>query len=151
MVIRKRRIRVVIDTNVFVRSFKARGPTNANRRVIRLWLQEKRLQRVVSTEVIAEYLGVFTEVLGMNAGKVEEWRLRFEEDSRSTLVGLGRRYTESRDPDDNLLLATARAGQARYLITNDRDLLDLPAAFQRTLPFTILRPVEFLKEIEADL
>src|SRR5437660_1336479 len=144
MVVRKKRTFVVIDTNVFVRNFKARRNTNANRRVIRLWLLEKRLQLIVSAEIVAEYLEIFREVIGMDAETIEQWRLRFEEDSRSTLVRLAYRDTASRDPDDNLMLATARAGRAKYLVTNDRDLLDLPDRFRRTLPFAILRPQEFL-------
>ena len=64
------------------------------------------------------------------------------------MVRLGRRYTESRDPDDDLLLATAFAGRADYLLTNDRDLLDLPKEFQTKLPFLILPPSAFIKELE---
>jgi putative PIN family toxin of toxin-antitoxin system len=145
---RRQRTPIVADTNVFIRSFKARSPQNPNRRVIRLWLLERRLQLIVSQELIAEYLEIFAEVLGMDATLIAAWRLRFENDPRSTLVGLGRRYTESRDPDDNVLLATARAGNARYLLTNDRDLLELPAEFQRTLPFAIRTPWEFLQDEE---
>src|SRR5713226_8613830 len=144
MVQRKRRIPIVADTNVFVRSFKTRNPASANRRVIRLWLWEKRLQLIFSPHVVAEYLEIFAEVLGMDAQTIEEWRLRFEEDRRCTLIHLARRYTESRDPDDNLLLATAFAGRAEYLITNDLDLLELTEDFKRTLPFAILSPQEFL-------
>jgi putative PIN family toxin of toxin-antitoxin system len=116
MVQRKRRIPIVADTNVFVRSFKARSKTNANRRVIRLWLLEKRLQLVVSAAIIAEYLEIFGEILRMDADTISEWRLRFERDSRCTQVNLGRRFRESRDPDDNVFLATALAGRAAYLI-----------------------------------
>lgn len=144
MPIRKRRVPVVLDTNVFVRNFKARSQANPNRRIIRLWLLERRLQLVVSQELIAEYLAIFSEVLGMGADLVEEWRRRFEEDPRVTLVQLGRRYNESRDPDDNLLLATAASGNARWLITNDRDLLDLPKPFQSSLPFAIQTPQRFV-------
>ncbi len=31
----------------------------------------------------------------------------------------------SRDPDDNLLLATAAAGNAEFLISNDKDILEI--------------------------
>jgi len=141
---------VVADTNVFVRNFKSRSNHNPNRRIIRLWLLEKRLQLIVSPELAAEYLEIFARVLGMDAETVDAWRVRLEEDSRCTVVHLTRRYTESRDPDDNILLATALTGRAEYLITNDRDLLDLPDEFQRTLPFAILSPEEFLKELKAD-
>jgi putative PIN family toxin of toxin-antitoxin system len=150
MVNRRFRTAVVADTNVFVRNFKARRNNNPNRRIIRLWLLEKRLQLIVSPELAAEYLEIFAAVLGMDAQTVQAWRVRFEEDSRCTFIHLARRYTESRDPDDNILLATALAGRAEYLITNDRDLLDLPEEFQRTLPFAIMSPKEFLREFESD-
>lgn len=148
MVARKRRTRVVVDTNVFVRSFKARAATNANRRIVRLWLLERRLQLIVSPEIVAEYLEIFADVLGMDEETVEQWRLRFEQDRRTTLVHLARRFTASRDPDDNLVLATAHAGKAEYLITNDRDLLDLPADFRRTLSFAVVTPYDFLNLFE---
>jgi putative PIN family toxin of toxin-antitoxin system len=128
MAARKTRIRVVLDTNVFVRSFKARKRQNANNHVVRLWLLEKRLQLIVSEEILEEYLEIFGDVLGMEPETVAEWRLRFTSDSRTTVVSLARRFTESRDPDDNLMLATAEAGRAHYLLTNDQDLLELPEA-----------------------
>jgi putative PIN family toxin of toxin-antitoxin system len=114
-----------------------------------LWLLEKRLQLVVSEELVLEYLGVFSDILGLNDTLVGQWRRRFEEDSRSTLVKLGRRYRASRDPDDNLLLATAASGRAAYLVTNDRDLLDLPVSFLRSLRFAVLTPAAFLRAVET--
>ncbi len=51
---RKHRLPVVVDTNVFVRSFKTRTKSSPNRRVIRLWLIERRLQLIVSNDVVAE-------------------------------------------------------------------------------------------------
>ena len=105
---------------------------------------EGKLQLVVSPERLDEYLGIFDEVLGMDAETVDEWRKRFESDARSTLVNLGRRYTASRDPDDNIVLATAASGGAKYLLTNDRDLLDLPHDFQRAQRYEIVKPLEFL-------
>jgi hypothetical protein len=51
MVARRKRTPVVVDTNVFIRSFKARSNKNSNRRIIRLWLVEKRLQLIVSDEL----------------------------------------------------------------------------------------------------
>ncbi|MCY2994726.1 MAG: putative toxin-antitoxin system toxin component, PIN family [Planctomycetota bacterium] len=148
MVPRKQRTPIVADTNVFVRAFKARSQTTANRRVVRLWLIERKLQLVVSAELIAEYLEIFSAVLGMDDTTVRDWQLRFETDRRATLVGLGRRYTESRDPDDNLLLATATAGRAEFLITNDLDLLELPENVQDRLPYDIVTPQAFLRTWE---
>jgi len=148
MVARKQRIRVVLDTNVLIRNFKARASRSPNRRIFGLWFLKRRLQLIVSPEIVEEYLEIFVEVLGLDEDKVAAWRIRFEQDPRCDLVSLARRYTESRDPDDNLVLATATAGRAEYLITNDRDLLELPEEFQRQLHYRIVRPAQFLKLVE---
>jgi len=147
MVPRKKRILVVLDTNVFVRALKTRSADNPNQRTLRLWLLEKRLQLVVSDELVDEYLAVFGRILGLADDLIDHWRGRFMTDSRTTVVNLGRRYDKSRDPDDNLLLATADVGRAAYLITNDLDLLEIPAHFQESLPFRIRTPREFLRTI----
>ena len=106
------------------------------------------MQLIVSDELIAEYLDVFSDVLGLKDSTCAAWRERFERDGRTSVVQLGRRFAESRDSDDNLLLAVAHAGNAEWLITNDKDLLELPEQFQRSLPFTVARPSEFLKAFE---
>jgi putative PIN family toxin of toxin-antitoxin system len=103
---------------------------------------------IVSREVVEEYLEIFADVLGLDTDKVAAWRIRFEHDPRCDRVSLARRYTESRDPDDNIMLATATAGRAEYLVTNDRDLLELPEAFQRRLPYRIMPPLQFLRMLE---
>jgi predicted nucleic acid-binding protein len=66
-----------------------------------------------------------------------------------TLVNLGRRDDDCRDSDDNVFLSTARAGKAKYLVTNDRDLLDLPESVRRALPFLIKKPDEFLRLVDG--
>jgi putative PIN family toxin of toxin-antitoxin system len=148
MVARRQRIRVVLDTNVLIRNFKARNARSPNRRVFGLWFLERRLQLIVSKELAEEYLEILAEVLGLDEDKVAAWRIRFEQDSRCDVVSLSRRYTESRDPDDNLVLATATAGRAEYLITNDRDLLELPHEFQRQLPYRIVTPTQFINALQ---
>jgi predicted nucleic acid-binding protein len=47
-----------------------------------------------------------------------------------------------------MMLSTARAGRAKYLITNGRDLLDLPGQVQQLLPFRIVTPREYLDIFE---
>jgi putative PIN family toxin of toxin-antitoxin system len=111
-------------------------------------LLERRLQLILSREIIEEYLEIFADILDMDKETLEKWRSRFEEDKRSSVIGLGRRFTESRDPEDNIFLATAYCGRAQYLVTNDRDLLDLPMDFQSRLPFLILTPSKFIQEFE---
>ena len=147
MVIRRERIRVVLDTNVLVRNFRSKDPLSPNKKVFQLWFLRRRLQMILSAALIDEYLEVLEEKVQRSPRAIAKWRYYFEHDTLCTTVRLGRRFKESRDPDDNLLLATAHAGRADYLITNDRDLLDLPASFQRAMPFRILTPQSFLIEI----
>ncbi len=145
MVSRRRRLVVVFDTNVLVRALMSRSKSSPNYRVVRLWLVERELQLVVSKELLSEYLDVFERVRGMTTDVIEEWRERFTEDSRVSFVNLGTRFELSRDPDDNLVLATAATGRASWLLTNDKDLLDLPEDSMRLLRFEISTPHMFLR------
>jgi putative PIN family toxin of toxin-antitoxin system len=63
-----------------------------------------------------------------------------------------------RDPDDELYINLALAGNAHYLITRDRDLLDLAAQATREAQYLrrlrpelrILDPVALLRELSAE-
>lgn len=69
-----------------------------------------------------------------------------------------RRFEFPRDPDDEPYLNLAIEAGAQFLITRDRDLLDLMDAntrdgldFQTRFPqLMILNPVEFLKALETE-
>jgi len=50
-----------------------------------------------------------------------------------------------RDDDDNRILECAIEGEAHYIVTGDRDLLELPAVSQ----YTILKVDEFLRIMQA--
>lgn len=49
----------------------------------------------------------------------------------------------SRDPDDNLFVASAAAVQAAFLVTQDRDLLVLGKPFG----VTVVTPVELIRQL----
>jgi putative PIN family toxin of toxin-antitoxin system len=144
MVSHRHRRKVVIDTNVFVGTFRSLRLDSFNRQVIHQWLVQKQLQLVVSREVIVEYLGIFESVLGFPPERLAAWNQRFHYGERITLVELGPRVFGSRDVDDNLFLSVAQAGQAETLVTNDRDLLELPTDVRKRLRFSIVSPREFL-------
>ena len=44
-----------------------------------------------------------------------------------------------------MFIATAIAAKAKFLVTNDRDLLDIADAEKRNLKFDIVKPEQFLK------
>ena len=144
---RKARVPVVLDTNVIVGFFLSKTRQSANARVFDSWLITHRLQLIVSPPIIAEYLELLERV-SIDIGRIESFKLRMEAASTVTRVNLGKRFMFSRDPDDNTLLDTAHTGRARYLATNDRDLLEIPPKEHRGFRFEIVRPAELLRLLE---
>ena len=140
---RKRRIPVVFDTNVIVGFYLSRNRSSANQQAFRLWRDQRQLQLIVSDDVVREYLEVLSR---LNVPEILIKRLeeRFSHRITVTRVSLGSRPNLSRDPDDNVMIATARSGKAKFLITNDRDLLDISASKQARLRLTIISPAELL-------
>jgi uncharacterized protein len=143
---RKSRIAVVLDTNVLIAFYLSRNPKSVVNKIIRLWRNERKLQLIVSNEVIAEYLEILDRV-GINENRIERLKVILETFGIVSKFSLGKIPTESRDVDDNLILATALVGKAGFLITNDKDLLDIAKADKKKFEFRIITPIEFLKVI----
>jgi putative PIN family toxin of toxin-antitoxin system len=55
-----------------------------------------------------------------------------------------------RDPKDDMVIATALGGQADFIVTSDRDLLDDDSLKQTLAPYHlhIISPAEFLKQLD---
>ncbi len=147
---RKDRTRVVLDTNVVVGYYLSSNPQSVNAQVYLLWRTRRRLQLIVSEDTVTEYLEVLRRI-GVAEHRVRRLEERIRRRETVTHVNLGARPTKSRDPDDNLMLATAAAGRAAYLVMNDRDLLDIPAAGRRKFKFAIATPAQFLVELEEKM
>ena len=145
---RKRRIPVVFDTNVVVGFYLSRSKTSTNQQAFRLWRDQRKLQLIASDEVLEEYLEVLSR-LGVSEALVKRLEERFKRRQTVTLVSLGARPRVSRDPDDNIMIATARSGKARFLVTNDHDLLDIPAPEQARLRMAIVTPAKLLAWLRA--
>jgi len=146
---RKRRIPVVFDTNVVVGFYLSRNPRSANQQAFRLWRDQRTLQLIVSDEVLQEYLEVLSR-LGVPELLVKRLTEGFARRRTVTHVSLGSRPKISRDPDDNIVIATARSGKARLLVTNDYDLLDIPASEQARLRLIIVTPADLLARIREE-
>jgi putative PIN family toxin of toxin-antitoxin system len=119
------RYSVVIDTVVFVRSVL--NPHSFSGRIIFAHADEYRL--ILSAPIVREILEVLQRpeitrkirfVAGMNMRRVLDLLSQAE-----LLVELSEMPQVSRDPKDDKFLATAVAGEADYLISEDRDLLDI--------------------------
>ena len=145
---RRGTINVVPDTNVFVRNFLTRSQGSPNRRVIRLWLVERKFKLALSSAIEAEYLRIFEELLGFDRDTLLSWKRRFGNKRITQGVGVGA-SSLSRDPKDNVFIATATAAKAKFLVTNDRHLLDISEAQKRTLRFKIVTPTQFSGLLES--
>ena len=99
--------------------------------------------------MIEEYLEVLSR-LGVPELLAKRLAERFARRTTVTHVGLGARPKISRDPDDNVVLATARSGKARFLVTNDHDLLDIPASEQARLRLLIVTPADLLARLREE-
>lgn len=143
---RKERIAVVFDTNIIVGNYLGKNPKSAIKKIFAWWRIQRKLQLIVSNETVAEYLEIL-ERLNVPSKRINTFAERIEKRLTVTKVSLGKIPTESRDVDDNLVLATALVGKADFLITNDKDLLDIAEADKKKFKFRIVSPIEFLNAI----
>ncbi len=143
---RKERIAVVFDTNVLIAFYLSKNSKSVVAKIIRLWRNERKLQMIVSNEIIAEYLEILERV-GINENRIERLKEILETFGIVSKFSLGKMPTESRDADDNLMLATALIGKADFLITNDKDLLDIAESDKKKFKFRIVTPTGFLMAI----
>jgi putative PIN family toxin of toxin-antitoxin system len=107
----------------------------------------RRLQLVISRPIVEEYLGVL-EMLGADSKNLADLENYFATANTVTQVNLGKRLFLSRDSDDNKFLSTAHVGKAKYIVSRDNDLLDIPKTDLQGLRFQIVSPFELLQQLE---
>ena len=147
MAVRRRRVPVVLDTNVLAAAFLSRDPQSSNLRLYRVWA-ERRLQLVLSDPIAAEYLGVLGR-LGASAAHLRAFSRRLATRASVTRVRPAKDLKLSRDLTDNMFLSAAAAGKARFLVTNYHDLLQIPAPALRAFRFRIVTPAEFVRLLKG--
>lgn len=144
---RKERIPVVFDTNLFITRFLHHKRYGVNRRIIDLWQARRRLQLIISPPIVQEYLYVLENYVVVPPKRLETIKNRLAAASYISRVNLGKRFYLSRDSKDNMLIDTAHIGKAKFLITRDRDLLEIPKEKLKGYRFEIVEPFEFLQKI----
>lgn len=112
------RLRVVLDTNVFVSAFLSRNPTSPTQELIQRWLNDEYIvlvcdalvdeviEKLAEREIDQERIIELVQLLD----RLAEWvDVPTEAVSRAVQA----------DPDDDVILACAVLGEADYLVTYD--------------------------------
>ena len=144
--------RVVFDCMVFLQG--AGRPASPARACFRL-VDEEQITLCLSREIVAEVRDVLTRSKVrhrfplLTQAWVDEFLVTIE--SKSVFVPeVPHVFTLVRDPKDEPYVNLAVASQAQFLVSRDRDLLDLmnEPAFRRRFPnLQIVDPVAFLQAI----
>lgn len=112
-------MRVFPDTNVFVSGFSTRG---LSADVVRLLMAEHEL--LTGEVVLKETRRVLTEKFGVPEEKADEIE-RLLRRHHVEPIPTSESPVEVRDPDDEVVLASAIAAEAEILVAGDSDLLDI--------------------------
>jgi len=138
-------VRVVLDTVVFVRAL-----INARSFAGRILSEfAPRYVLLVSTETAQELLEVIRRPeLAAKYKKLQAIRIEavIELVAQAERVQLAAIPQVVRDAKDDIFVATAQMGNADYLVTEDKDLLDLEHKFN----FEIINSKTFIEILEAE-
>jgi putative PIN family toxin of toxin-antitoxin system len=137
-------IRAVLDTNVLISAFLFSGPPS---RLVPAW-QAVHFRPVVSSPILAEYLRALAypkfrlseeEIRGL----IEEKLLPFAETTRITAHPV----KLVRDPDDAKFVVCALAASVPWIVSGDKDLLDLG----RVESVQIVTVITFLDQLKRSI
>ena len=135
-------IRAVYDCNVILSGI---GWNGSARKCLKL-VAERRVFLFVTDELLAEYESVIPETLAEEVPEVNPHPKLAWIESKARKVEaspLGKR--RSRDAKDDVYLAAALGASAEYIVTYDKDLLDL----DRPFGIEVVRPAEFLRRLKV--
>ena len=132
---------VVFDTNVVVEAiFWSRS--TARRALTGLAL--RRFKTAVNQDILDEYAAVTAELRARLFPQAQpSGALAWIAAKSIRVEPMPLRGKLSRDPDDNVFVASAAAVQATFLVTQDRDLLVLEKPFG----VSVVTPVELIRQL----
>jgi putative PIN family toxin of toxin-antitoxin system len=131
-------VRIVLDTNVLIAAIAADGLC---RDLVRRRVRTHEL--CTSEALLKEFAATLRRKFGTNPADVPllaEYRLRATLVKPAALPG-----SVCRDPDDDIVLATALAAHADVIVTGDADLLVL----QEHAGIPILSPRQFVERLDG--
>lgn len=142
----ERRIRAVFDSNVYVAAYLSKNPRSPNKELFRRW-RVREFTLLVSQAILEEVIEKFDQRGIDQALTVElvsfmladaEYVVTSDEELPALIID---------DPDDDLILACAVAGNADYLVTYDPHFDCLGGKFQ---DIRVLDGLHFLYVVRGD-
>ena len=127
-------MQVILDTNILVSGIFWGGIPY---KIIELWANNK-LDIVISEEILEEYISVIYRI-SRDKELTNHWKNFILKSSH--IVEAKSKVKFSRDKDDDKFIYCALASNSPYIITGDKDLLDI----KKVQNIEILKPNEFLK------
>ena len=131
-------MKVILDTNIFISGLFWKGDSY---KILMLW-KDKKFQLVTSKEIIDEIIRV-----------LKDFKIRLPDDILKELINLiiknsifvkpKERFNVSIDKGDNKFIDAAFEANADYIISQDKDLLNL----KEFKNIKIINPKEFLRSI----
>ena len=136
-------MQVVVDTNVLISAVFFAGKPG---QILDAW-QKKKIELVISTEILAEYIDVLHR-LSAKYPKVDVSQIITLITSFSLIVearSLDEKVCE--DPDDDKFIAAAIASSSNIIITGDAHLLDVSGYSG----IEMIEPAAFIKKYLSEL
>lgn len=131
------KIRAVLDTNIFVSGIHWTG---VSEKVLRAWMEEE-FKHVSSIPIIDEVVRVLMAFkVPLEPEDISWWESLILEKS-SLVFPVEHLEVVRNDPDDNKFIEAAVEGNAQYIVSQDRHLLDI----KEYRGIKIIHPDEFLK------
>lgn len=132
---------VVFDTNVVVEAIF--WPRSTARRAL-TGLALRRFKTAVNQDILDEYAAVTAELRARLFPQAQpSGALAWIAAKSIRVEPMPLRGKLSRDPDDNVFVASAAAVRAAFLVTQDRDLLVLEKPFG----VSVVTPVELIRQL----
>jgi putative PIN family toxin of toxin-antitoxin system len=153
--IQKEKLGAVFDCNVFFQATRnATGPAAS---ALRLF-EAGAFSLFLSNAILEEIRETFTDpdIRAKNrwlTNEVVDALFKHLESSATLIQDVTEQFSYERDPDDAKYVNLALAAGAKYLVTRDKDLLDLMSdeTFRKEYPhLTILDPVAFLQQLPRE-
>ena len=134
---------VVLDTNVFVSGIHWKG---LSEKILNAWL-DNRFEIIYSTSMIDELLRVLKDFkISMTEDDTRWWDNSIHQ--KATIVFPSERISAVKDdPDDNKFIEAAVAGNAKYIVSQDKHLLRL----KKFRDIEIINPDDFLRILKQSL